>query len=96
MEKRPKRKRDLEITFKSGGEEYTDHDNAMVILARIANARVKSIMVDTWSSTDILYFDAFKKLGLTDRDLVSMTFTLAGFTGDSISPLGITILPVSV
>ncbi|RWV90612.1 hypothetical protein GW17_00047169 [Ensete ventricosum] len=45
-------------------------------------------MIDTRSATDILYFEAFQKLGLTDQDLTPLTSTLTGFTGDSTAPLG--------
>ncbi|RWW60860.1 hypothetical protein BHE74_00032118 [Ensete ventricosum] len=41
-------------------------------------------------------FDVFQKLGLTDGDLVPMTSTLSGFTGDAIAPLGITTLLVTI
>ncbi|RWW49265.1 hypothetical protein BHE74_00044596 [Ensete ventricosum] len=61
----------------------------------MANARVKRVMIDTGSSADILYLDAFQKLGLTDKDLVSLTSALTGFTGDSVSPLGATTIPVT-
>ncbi|RWW13803.1 hypothetical protein GW17_00022467 [Ensete ventricosum] len=53
-------------------------------------------MVDIESLTNILYYDAFQKLGLSNGDLVPMTSTLTGFTGDSISPLGITTLPITL
>ncbi|RZR82611.1 hypothetical protein BHM03_00009063 [Ensete ventricosum] len=88
--------RDLEITFRSGKEEYSDHDDALVISARIANARVRWIMIDIGSSTNILYFDVFQKLGMIDKDLVPMTSTLTRFTGDAIAPLGVTTLPVTI
>ena len=68
----------------------------MVISIRIANARVKRVMVDTGRSTDVLYLDAFKKLGLTKEDLTLIASALTGFTGDSISPLGTTILPITI
>ncbi|RZS28663.1 hypothetical protein BHM03_00062291 [Ensete ventricosum] len=96
VEKRSRHDCDPEITFMSGDEEYPDHDDALVISTRITNARVKRIIVDTRSSTDILYLNAFKKLGLTDKDLVPMTFALTGFTGDLISHLGTTTLPVTI
>ncbi|RZS25565.1 hypothetical protein BHM03_00058786 [Ensete ventricosum] len=54
----------------------------------MTNTYVKRVMIDTGSSTDILYFDAFQRLGLADRDLTAITSTLTGFTGDSVSPLG--------
>ncbi|RRT62545.1 hypothetical protein B296_00026841 [Ensete ventricosum] len=96
IQKRPRQEPFPEITFRSGEEEYPDHDDALVISTRIANARVKRIMVDTGSSTDILYFDVFQKLGLIDRDLIPMISTLIGFTRDTIAPLGITTLPLTV
>ncbi|RWW47519.1 hypothetical protein BHE74_00046484 [Ensete ventricosum] len=53
--------------------EYLDHDDALVIMARIVNTRVKRIMIDTRSTDDILYFDTFLKLDMTNRDLTLMT-----------------------
>ncbi|RRT54068.1 hypothetical protein B296_00034217 [Ensete ventricosum] len=93
--KRPVHDEDLDITFKSGGEEYPCHDNTLVISICMANAYVKRVMIDTRSLTDILYFDAFQILGLTDKDLVTLTSTLTGFTGDFISPVGATTIPVT-
>ncbi|RWW38765.1 hypothetical protein BHE74_00055973 [Ensete ventricosum] len=61
----------------------------------MANAYVKRVMIDTESLTDILYFDAFQKLGLTDKDLVTLTSTLTGFTRDFVSPLGATMILVT-
>ncbi|RRT61921.1 hypothetical protein B296_00005968, partial [Ensete ventricosum] len=63
---------DLDITFRSGGEEHSSHDDALVISIRMANAYVKRVMIDTGSSTDIMYFDAFQRMGLTNRDLTPL------------------------
>ncbi|RWV80941.1 hypothetical protein GW17_00057702 [Ensete ventricosum] len=52
-------------------------------------------MIDTGSSVDILYLDTFQKLGMTNRDLIPMTSTLIGFTGDVITPVGIATLPMT-
>ncbi|RRT54824.1 hypothetical protein B296_00042200 [Ensete ventricosum] len=60
VEKRPRRRPDLEISFQPEGEEYPDHDDALVVTVHIANARVKRITIDTGSVTDILYFKAFQ------------------------------------
>ncbi|RRT70689.1 hypothetical protein B296_00001752 [Ensete ventricosum] len=93
--KRPAHEEDLDITFRSGNEEYPNHDDALVIAIRMVNARVKRVMIDMRSSVDILYFDAFQKLRLTNKDLVSLTFALTGFIGDSVSPLGAVTIPVT-
>ncbi|RWV85815.1 hypothetical protein GW17_00052357 [Ensete ventricosum] len=58
--------------------------------ANIVNACIRRIMIDAGSSADILYLDAFHKLGMTNRDLIPMTSTLTGFTSDAITPVGIT------
>ncbi|RWW40120.1 hypothetical protein BHE74_00054485 [Ensete ventricosum] len=86
---------DLDVTFRSEGEEHSSHDDVLMISIRMANAYVKRVMIDTGSSTDILYFDAFQRLGLTDRDLAPLTSTLTRFTGDSVSPMGATMIPIT-
>ncbi|XP_065023311.1 uncharacterized protein LOC135649130 [Musa acuminata AAA Group] len=85
-----------EITFPTGATEQPDHDDALVISARVANAHMRRIMVDTGSSADILYLDAFQKLGLARRNLSPMCSALTDFTGDSISPLGSISLPLTL
>ncbi|RZR86309.1 hypothetical protein BHM03_00013489 [Ensete ventricosum] len=50
VQKRPRARGNPEITFESKSE-YPDHDDALVITTRIANARLKHIMIDTGSSS---------------------------------------------
>ncbi|XP_064975045.1 uncharacterized protein LOC135618071 [Musa acuminata AAA Group] len=57
---------------------------------------MRRIMVDTGSSADILYLDAFQKLGLVKGNMSPMCSALIGFTGDSISPLGAITLPLTL
>ncbi|RRT76595.1 hypothetical protein B296_00004599 [Ensete ventricosum] len=94
VQKMPRPRSDPGITFESESE-YLDHDDTLVVTGRIANARVRRIMIDTGSSIDILYLDAFHKLGMTNRDLIPMTSTLIGFTGDVITLVGVATLPVT-
>nr|XP_009410167.1 PREDICTED: uncharacterized protein LOC103992258 [Musa acuminata subsp. malaccensis] len=78
------------------GAERSEHDDALVITARIAYAQVRMIMIDMGSSTDVLYLEAFQKLGLAKEALEPMCLALTGFTGDSISPLGAVTLPLTL
>ncbi|XP_065049462.1 uncharacterized protein LOC135679526 [Musa acuminata AAA Group] len=81
VEKRPRPEHEPKITFGAGGVERSHHDDALVISIQIANARVKRVMVDTGSSVDVLYLDAFKRLDLTKGDLTPLASALKGFTG---------------
>ncbi|XP_074351902.1 uncharacterized protein LOC141691053 [Apium graveolens] len=60
------------------------HIDALVIKMKIEMVNVHREMVDTGSSADVLTYDAYKKLGLLDRELTSTGGHLYGFTGNSI------------
>jgi hypothetical protein len=71
------------------------HDNALVvtITVTIANHR---ILVDNGSSADILYWPAFKQMGI-DRDKIKpFSSPLVGFGREQVQPVGIILQPVTV
>lgn len=55
---------------------------------------MKRILIDGGSSTDILFLDAFEKMGRSKRDLKRVDFPLIGFPGRTTYPLGAITRPV--
>jgi len=49
---------------------------------------VKRVLIDPGSSTDILYYDTFKKMGLDLEQLQPYKGTLAGFTSEQVHVRG--------
>ncbi|KAK3003723.1 hypothetical protein RJ639_019794 [Escallonia herrerae] len=57
------------------------HDDALVITLRIDAFQVKRILIDTGSSVDILFEDAFLQMGILEDRVKLITSPLYGFTG---------------
>ena len=72
------------------------HCDALVIKAMVANHDVHRILVDNGSSVDILYFQAYERMGLKVSDLKLSPSLVYGFTGDSVVPLGVISLPMTL
>jgi hypothetical protein len=71
------------------------HNDALVIEANIASWTLGKLLVDNGSSADVIFADAFDKMGL-NRDLLQPPDTpLYGFGGRVIHALGKVVLPVS-
>ncbi|XP_057417380.1 uncharacterized protein LOC130711680 [Lotus japonicus] len=59
------------------------HDNdPIVVTLRVNNYVTKKVFLDQGSSADIIYGDAFERLGLKESDLKPYMGCLVGFTGD--------------
>ncbi|VFQ62035.1 unnamed protein product [Cuscuta campestris] len=98
LESHGKQARREPITFtdrdlpRTGG----DHNDPLVITMDINGADVARVLVDTGSSVNVLYLDAFKKLKLDRSILRPLQTPLSGFTGASIEAEGQITLPVTL
>ncbi|XP_057425922.1 uncharacterized protein LOC130719317 [Lotus japonicus] len=59
-------------------------DDPVVVMVRINSFNVRRVLLDQGSSADIIYGDAFDKLGLTDKKLMPYAGTLVGFSGEQV------------
>ena len=79
------------MTFSEKDASHVRHPycDALVIKAMVANNNVHRILVNNKSSVDILYFQAFERMGLKVSNLKPLPNPVYGFTGDSVFPLGV-------
>ncbi|CAA7055099.1 unnamed protein product [Microthlaspi erraticum] len=70
------------------------HHDALVISLTIANSLMKRTLVDNGSSTNILFMDAYKGLGLDENALTRKSTPLVGFSGEVKQTIGEVTLPV--
>ncbi|XP_075475713.1 uncharacterized protein LOC142510123 [Primulina tabacum] len=65
-----------------------EHNDALIISATISNFWVKKILVDSGSSADIIFHEAFQKLGLSNAQLTQVNTHLVGFAGEIVEAIG--------
>ncbi|XP_023889758.2 uncharacterized protein LOC112001811 [Quercus suber] len=64
------------------------HDDALVVIARVAGFLVKRMMIDQGSGADVMYPDLYWGLGLKSGDLSKYSTPLVGFDGKVVIPEG--------
>ncbi|XP_057491387.1 uncharacterized protein LOC130777131 [Actinidia eriantha] len=91
----PKRMKEAEvekdcITFSRVDLERVQHPHSdpLVVQLRIGGYVVKRILVDTGSSVEVMYYDLFKQLKLSQDELKSARALLVGFNAQEHWPLG--------
>ncbi|XP_028122979.1 uncharacterized protein LOC114320083 [Camellia sinensis] len=72
----------------------TLHNDGLMITLRIRNFDIRCILIDQGSSIEIMYYDAFKQLKLSDKDLAPATSPLVGFNSQPEWPMEKIILLV--
>ena len=87
---------DITFSEKDARHVHYPHCDVLVIKAMIANKNVHRILVDNRSSMDIMYFQAFERMGLKVNDLKRSHNPVYGFTGDSVVLLGVILLSMTL
>ncbi|KAK3039686.1 hypothetical protein RJ639_027027 [Escallonia herrerae] len=75
-------------------EVLTPHDDALVISLQIDAYVIKRILVDTGSSADILFEEAFSQMKISRERIRPVSSPLYGFTGASVPVEG--VIPLTV
>ncbi|XP_057808481.1 uncharacterized protein LOC131022958 [Salvia miltiorrhiza] len=74
---------------------FYPHDDALVFSANVANVLVHRIFVDSGSAVNILYLECWQAMGL-EAKLEPAVAPLYGFSGESVLPVGIIELPMTI
>uniref|UniRef100_UPI003F882687 retropepsin-like aspartic protease n=1 Tax=Cysteiniphilum litorale TaxID=2056700 RepID=UPI003F882687 len=72
------------------------HNDPLVLTLRLKKHLVQRVLVDPGSSSEILYYDCFKRMGLKDEDLEPSRTPLVGFSSKAVYPKGKLSLKVQV
>ncbi|XP_048502975.2 uncharacterized protein LOC125498750 [Beta vulgaris subsp. vulgaris] len=78
------------------GKIRTPHDDPLVVEMKIANLKVRRILIDIGSSTDIISTDSLSRLKFNENNLVLVNHPIIGFGGGINYPMGTVTLPVRV
>ncbi|XP_018460267.1 uncharacterized protein LOC108831207 [Raphanus sativus] len=81
---------DHEITFDENETAVLDqpHDDALVLRLDVGGCELSRIIIDTGSSADVLFYDAFKRMGFIKNLLKQEPTPLIGFAGETTYSLG--------
>ncbi|KAL0449274.1 UNVERIFIED_CONTAM: hypothetical protein Slati_1483800 [Sesamum latifolium] len=74
----------------------SSHNDALVTTALLANYKVGRIFIDSGSSADILFGDAYDQMQLGDIPLEKVNTSLYGFAGEVVHPRGVISLPLTL
>ncbi|KAL5545185.1 hypothetical protein UlMin_008969 [Ulmus minor] len=70
------------------------HHDALVISLLVANCKIKRILVDNGSSTNVLFLNALKEMKIDESNIRRCTTVLVGFSGEQKFTIGDVALPV--
>ncbi|XP_074355327.1 uncharacterized protein LOC141694568 [Apium graveolens] len=88
----------MDITFRETDARWVHHphNDALVFDIQIGRKNVHRAFVDNGSSTNILYYSTFKKMGLPDQDMSGEDSWVYGFSGAGVRVTGSIRLPCTL
>ena len=75
---------------------HNPYQDTLVITTEVANSLVHRLLVDSRSAVNVIYWDAYQKIGLRRADLTPMTSSSFGFPGVSVIPKGTIKLAITL
>ncbi|XP_028085990.1 uncharacterized protein LOC114286968 [Camellia sinensis] len=72
------------------------HDDPLIISALLSNYKVRWVLVDNGSSSDIIFLNAYHRLKVEEKKLSHLQTPLVGFTGDRVTSIGSIDLPITI
>lgn len=74
----------------------TPHNDVIVISVVITNFEEQTIIIDSKSTKNILFFDVFKIMKLPKKRLIPACCSLYGFNREAVIPIRVITLPIIV
>ncbi|XP_073123141.1 uncharacterized protein [Henckelia pumila] len=74
----------------------TPHNDALLIQARVANYDIRRVFVDSGSSVNVIFQEAFEKMDLLGCEVNLVKTSLYGFAGHTVQPRGEVWLPITL
>ncbi|XP_057544996.1 uncharacterized protein LOC130824124 [Amaranthus tricolor] len=72
------------------------HTDLLVVTLKIGQMKVKRVLVDIESTTDLITMECLRKMKFEEKHLQPLDKPLIGFGGNQVIPLGTIILPIRV
>ncbi|XP_074377085.1 uncharacterized protein LOC141718607 [Apium graveolens] len=88
----------MDITFREADARWVHHPHnaVLVISLQIGTKNIYRVFMDNGSSTNILYYNTYRKMGLPDRDISAEDAWVYGFSGESARFIGSIRLPCTL
>ncbi|XP_021715146.1 uncharacterized protein LOC110683100 [Chenopodium quinoa] len=84
---------EMKIIFDERRFNEPEHHDCLVISLHVGHCKMKRVLVDNGSSTNIIFRNALNQAGFRESDINKRSTVLVGFNGEAMNPLGEIQLP---